>query len=115
MEAGEININTTFLRRFWSKVEFEPNSGCHIWVGAKNDEGYGRFYTGLPARRLMMATHAVLLIDRVKVPVGRGALHSCDFPPCVNKKHLFIGTGRDNIKDSIRKRRTIYPRLRKLC
>ena len=44
-------------------------------------------------------------IKNGKIPEGLLVLHKCDNPPCVNPKHLFLGTSKDNTQDSIRKRR----------
>ena len=39
------------------------------------------------------------------IPKGLSVLHHCDTPLCVCPEHLFIGTGKDNIDDAVKKGR----------
>lgn len=94
---------TTTLERFEEKYIPEPMSGCWLWIGSKNRDGYGTFFV---AGKVRKAARAALHIFRgfdLNSPLH--TLHRCDIPACVNPDHLFVGTIRDNALDSLHKGR----------
>lgn len=100
--------------RFWRYVNPEPNCGCWLWGGSANSYGYGELrVAGRKGGILKRATHIALELDGRPVPRGMLACHSCDFPPCVNPTHLFIGTHKDNMADAAAKGRTSKPPISK--
>lgn len=93
---------------YWEGALPEPNSGCWLWCGVLDTNGYGRIYIG----KAMFSAHrlAVELSGRTIAP-GQFVCHRCDNPSCVNPDHLFVGSPRDNLMDAIRKGRKKTPRL----
>ncbi len=85
------------LRRFHTKIIDTPRHLCWIWGGGfKNDKGYGDFrFNG----RCIHAHRASYELHVGAIPKGMLVLHSCDYPPCVNPAHLFLGTNGDNLAD----------------
>lgn len=51
------------------------------------------------------AHRAAYVIAVGPIAPGMDVLHRCDNPPCMNPRHLFIGTNRDNIDDKVAKGR----------
>ena len=93
------------LRR---NIEIDSQSGCWLWIGYKDKNGYGRLTVNsepLGAHRLSY------LLFNGEIPVGSFVCHRCDNPSCVNPKHLFIGSVKDNTIDSIKKGRSAIQKL----
>src|SRR5690242_2026375 len=81
--------------RLEKKMHMEPNTGCWLWVGAKNLQGYGRaFFDGKlhQAHRLMFS----LIVG--PVPVEMELDHLCRQPACINPKHLEVVTHLENMR-----------------
>lgn len=92
--------------RFWQKCIPEPNSGCWLWIGAKNGRGYPRFMDSY--------AHRISLAVSLGLPTigDRFACHHCDVEVCVNPQHLYAGTPQSNVADMVARGRVNMDRLR---
>lgn len=83
-------------------------SGCWIWNRSISG-GYGMSYSIFKPWRQQQAHIASWEYhNKRKVPKGMKVLHKCDVKPCINPKHLFIGTSADNSADMVAKKRQAY-------
>lgn len=94
---------TTLAQRMWSRAVKQPG-GCWEWQGYRMPSGHGQI--GIPGRRVT-TTHRVAweIANGRAIPQGLMVRHRCDNPPCINPKHLEIGTAADNSRDAVERGR----------
>lgn len=76
---------------------------CHVWIGAKQPEGYGhlRDHKGEagPPDMHYRAHRLAWILAHGPIPEGLLVRHKCDRPSCVNLAHLELGTPQQNMDD----------------
>lgn len=87
----------------------EPNSGCWLWLGAEDENGYGRVVAGDGTRRIVKAHRRVYELLVGPIPEGMMLRHKCDTRCCVNPAHLEPGTVTDNARDMVERGRLPNP------
>lgn len=96
-----MKLPKSIIERLYRKV-VHSESGCWIWGGARNSGGYGHLtINGVTktANRVSWEEH------NGPIPEGMYVLHRCDVRACINPKHLFLGSAKDNTHDAISKGR----------
>lgn len=91
--------------RFWPKVTKRSGKVCWPWKASLSPAGYGQINSGGGRGRCLLASRVSWEINCGPIPPGKHVLHRCDNPSCVNPKHLFLGTAKDNSDDKIKKGR----------
>jgi len=96
-------MNQRTLRHFLATLLGDEDR-CWEWPGRRNDNGYGLITPGR-AGQALRAHRVSWELLRGPIPKGYCVLHRCDNPPCVNPRHLFVGTMGDNNRDMFEKQR----------
>ena len=95
-----------YREQFWQKVTKSNN--CWTWQGTPDtNNGYGRFYLRTKNRNFAIGAHRAAFYYTYGILFNKHIYicHKCDNPICVNPKHLFSGTQKDNIQDAVLKGR----------
>jgi hypothetical protein len=97
------------LERFMAKVERIPIAGCWIWTAATKEFGYGVIGLGPRSNGIEKAHRTSWKLFRGDIPSGMNVLHRCGVASCVNPDHLYIGTLKDNSRDTFLMGRAKFP------
>jgi hypothetical protein len=101
----------TAAKRLRARVRIDKLTGCHLWTGFRNSDGYGQMRVGGVNR----TTHRIAWeAAHGPIPEGMVVMHTCDNPPCCNPAHLKLGTPGDNVRDRIERGRGRGARARDL-
>lgn len=99
-------------RQYVSRLieEMRGTEGCWVWPLSTTRAGYGQ----LARREGGVAVH--YYAHRLAFEVSFGEIgdslevcHTCDNPSCFNPSHLFVGTHKENMQDSVKKGRNRVP------
>lgn len=82
---------------FNARVVRGEEDECWPWPGCLDAGGYGFVVSG----NVRIRAHRISLISLgINLQGDDCVLHECDNPPCVNQRHLSVGTRGQNIKDA---------------
>jgi hypothetical protein len=115
IKGDDINVRTyselTVKERFNLFIRKNKVTKCWHWIGGKRgnpDLMYGIFcYQGknYSAHRFSWMLHKGELNKEGGDYRGMCVCHHCDNPICVNPKHLFLATHKENMQDKVEKGR----------
>lgn len=94
------------LDRAWRHIDWSGvlADSCYVWTGARDRDGYGRFWLSGGSRQAHRAIYA--LANDVTLNPAAQVRHTCDNPSCVRISHLRLGTHTDNMRDRSERGRT---------
>jgi hypothetical protein len=103
------------MDRFLARVHKDEETGCWIFVGSRNAQGYGMLWS---SGKLEKAHRVSWQLYCGPIPNGLLVLHDCpcgDNPTCVNPDHLWLGTQKENVADTWRKGRMCAEKMPLYC
>jgi hypothetical protein len=94
MSAPKVRARKGAAKAFFLAALDRDSDDCIIWPFG-HVRGYGRISVG---NRNRCVHQVVCEIAHGPRPPGRHALHTCDQPSCINRRHIFWGTASQNMQ-----------------
>jgi len=89
-------VDDKFLSRVAKNIE-QRDDGCIIWIGHKNNRGYG--VTSVGGHPMLAHRVFYMVANRVALTREDHICHTCHNPACVNPEHLYVGNAKTNGSD----------------
>jgi len=89
----------TLRERFERHYIPEPMSGCWLWTGSLNQNGYGQMAASNWKESPLRAHVVSYKLFKGKIRRGFDVRHTCDLRCCVNPDHMLVGTRKQNMED----------------
>jgi hypothetical protein len=93
-----LNMTNTLQKIYDILDSIQPDEyGCHIYPSKTPPN----FYRRVKIQGKEFRLNRIALERKLGRPIRPGyeALHTCDWPSCVNTEHLYEGTKQDNVHD----------------
>lgn len=98
---SHVHSDEEYNERWLSRLadrSYPGNNGCIEVRGFHNEDGYAQ----LSHRSLGVFAHRVVtILKKGPIPPNKMACHDCGNHGCVNEDHLYIGTMKQNARDTV--------------
>lgn len=99
IERPHLVVTDSLRDRLYGRCQ-KVESGCWLWVGSINPNGYGK----IKINGIAVDVHVIswrVANAGVPVPAGSVVMHLCDVRNCINPDHLQVGTQSENMLHAI--------------
>lgn len=94
-----MTARTTVESRVARLSKVDETSGCWVWGGSKDKDGYGKVRVKFPNGRVAYLAHRMTFMHFVgDIPDGKEVDHICKNTSCINPAHLRLLTHRENVE-----------------